>query len=76
MELEVFDIADYEYHLTREVEKRDGFTDRWEVEKRTAFIKARHSRATRIPETLSDFLLRSGIRSSVLFTTNQLARGA
>jgi len=54
-QLNIFDIADYKHHLTREIEKRDGFTNGWEVEKRTAFVKARHGRATRIPQTLSDF---------------------
>lgn len=43
-------LAEYEQQLTRAIDKRDGYTSGWEIEKRTAFVKARHSRATRVPQ--------------------------
>lgn len=54
VKLDTFDIAKYEQHVISEFKKKNGYSDGWELQKRTAFVKARHPRATRTPQTLDD----------------------
>ena len=52
--LQEFNIAEYENNLIGKINKSDGNANRWEIDKHATSVKARHYRASRVPQTLNN----------------------
>ena len=53
--LQEFNLADYKQVLNKEIEKCNGWTKGWVLTHRTIIIKACHTKAQRIAQSIDDF---------------------